>query len=62
MRIVLQRVTRAAVRVRGEPVAEIALHTVLLEAEAGRIEDDLLHRHYLRKHGSSAYYGQPRRP
>ncbi len=45
-----------------EAVAEIALHTVLLEAEAGRIEDDLLHRHYLRKHGSSAYYGQPRRP
>lgn len=44
-----------------EAVATTALHTVMLEAEADRIEDDLLQRHYLRKHGSTAYYGQPHR-
>ena len=44
-----------------EAVAAMALHTVMLEAEADRIEDDLLQRHYLRKHGSTAYYGQPDR-
>jgi L-ribulose-5-phosphate 4-epimerase len=42
-----------------EAVATTALHTVMLEAEADRIEDDLLQRHYRRKHGSTAYYGQP---
>jgi L-ribulose-5-phosphate 4-epimerase len=44
-----------------EAVAAMALHTLMLEAEADRIEDDLLQRHYLRKHGSTAYYGQPDR-
>jgi L-ribulose-5-phosphate 4-epimerase len=43
-----------------EAVAAMALHTVMLAAEAERIEDDLLHRHYERKHGATAYYGQPR--
>ncbi len=43
-----------------EAVAAMALHTVILAAEAERLEDDLLQRHYLRKHGSGAYYGQPR--
>ena len=27
-------------------------------AQAGRIQQDLLDRHYLRKHGTNAYYGQ----
>jgi L-ribulose-5-phosphate 4-epimerase len=36
----------------------MALHTVMLAAEAERIDDDLLRRHYERKHGATAYYGQ----
>jgi len=42
-----------------EAVAAMALHTVTLESAAEAIEDDLLERHYLRKHGADAYYGQP---
>ena len=42
-----------------EAVAGMALDTVLLESAAAGIEDDLLQRHYLRKHGAGAYYGQP---
>jgi L-ribulose-5-phosphate 4-epimerase len=41
-----------------EAVAAMALHTVLLESTAEGIESDLLERHYLRKHGADAYYGQ----
>jgi L-ribulose-5-phosphate 4-epimerase len=42
-----------------EAVAGMALHTLVLESAAEGIEDDLLQRHYLRKHGADAYYGQP---
>jgi L-ribulose-5-phosphate 4-epimerase len=42
-----------------EAVAAIALHTLILESAAEVIEDELLERHYLRKHGADAYYGQP---
>jgi L-ribulose-5-phosphate 4-epimerase len=42
-----------------EAVAGMALNTVLLESAAAGIEDDLLQRHFLRKHGAGAYYGQP---
>ncbi len=42
-----------------EAVAAMALHTVALESAAEAIEDDLLERHYSRKHGADAYYGQP---
>jgi L-ribulose-5-phosphate 4-epimerase len=42
-----------------EAVAAIALHTLTLESAAEAIEDELLDRHYLRKHGADAYYGQP---
>jgi L-ribulose-5-phosphate 4-epimerase len=41
-----------------EAVAAMALHTRALAADAERIDDDLLRRHYERKHGASAYYGQ----
>ena len=34
--------------------------TLVLEAEAPAIDDDLLERHFSRKHGPDAYYGQPR--
>jgi L-ribulose-5-phosphate 4-epimerase len=41
-----------------EEVARMALHTALLNAEAAVIDRALLDRHFLRKHGSGAYYGQ----
>jgi L-ribulose-5-phosphate 4-epimerase len=41
-----------------EAVAGMALQTVVLESAAEGIEEDLLDRHYLRKHGTDAYYGQ----
>ena len=43
-----------------ETVAELALYTLVLEAEASVLDDDLLERHFARKHGPDAYYGQPR--
>ncbi len=43
-----------------EAVAAMALHTVTLADEAERIDDELLRRHYERKHGATAYYGQRR--
>jgi L-ribulose-5-phosphate 4-epimerase len=42
-----------------EAIAAMALHTLTLESAAEAIEDELLERHYLRKHGADAYYGQP---
>ena len=45
-----------------EEVAEMAYHTVVLNtglnAEATEISSALRDRHYLRKHGDTAYYGQ----
>ena len=41
-----------------EAVAASALRTELLRPEAAPIGDELLQRHFLRKHGPSAYYGQ----
>jgi L-ribulose-5-phosphate 4-epimerase len=41
-----------------EEVAEMAYHTIVLNAEAGPIAAALLNRHYHRKHGSAATYGQ----
>ena len=43
-----------------ESVAEMALNTVRLNPDAQPIEQALLDRHFLRKHGPGAYYGQPR--
>ena len=43
-----------------EAVAELALHTLVLKAEASALDDDLLQRHFSRKHGPGAYYGQRR--
>lgn len=42
-----------------EAVAASALRTVLLRPEAEPIGDDLRARHFGRKHGPAAYYGQP---
>jgi L-ribulose-5-phosphate 4-epimerase len=41
-----------------EEVAEMAYHTIVLNAEAEEISAALLDRHFLRKHGNEAYYGQ----
>ena len=41
-----------------EEVARMALYTTLLNPARGPIADVLLDKHYLRKHGRNAYYGQ----
>ncbi len=41
-----------------EAVAAAALRTTLLRPSVEPIGDDLLHRHFSRKHGPDAYYGQ----
>ncbi|MCM3164162.1 L-ribulose-5-phosphate 4-epimerase [Metabacillus litoralis] len=41
-----------------EEVAKMALHTYQLNPIAGPIDQFLLDKHYLRKHGANAYYGQ----
>lgn len=43
-----------------EAVAAMALRTFSLDPEAPVIQDALLGRHFDRKHGPGAYYGQPR--
>lgn len=51
----------AAAAVNGatlEIIAEMALKTLKLNAEAPPIDAFLLDKHYLRKHGKNAYYGQ----
>lgn len=42
-----------------EEVAKMAMHTLLLNPDCGPIQQVLLDKHYLRKHGKGAYYGQP---
>lgn len=42
-----------------EEVARMALYTVMLNPAQSPVEPFLLDKHYLRKHGSKAYYGQP---
>ncbi len=41
-----------------EQVAEMALKTAILKPELPPISQALLDKHYLRKHGKDAYYGQ----
>lgn len=41
-----------------EQVAEMALKTAALRSELPPISQTLLDKHYLRKHGENAYYGQ----
>ncbi len=41
-----------------EEVARLAYDTIVLEAEAESLPAALMDRHFNRKHGSSAYYGQ----
>lgn len=41
-----------------EEVAKMALQTYQLDPTKGHMDQELLDKHYLRKHGASAYYGQ----
>ncbi len=41
-----------------EEVAFMDWHAIILNPEAGRMQQELLDKHYLRKHGENAYYGQ----
>jgi L-ribulose-5-phosphate 4-epimerase len=41
-----------------EYCAEMALNSLIVNPKAGGIKQTLLDKHYLRKHGSEAYYGQ----
>jgi L-ribulose-5-phosphate 4-epimerase len=45
-----------------EEVAKLAYRTVTLNASAGAIGPALLDKHFLRKHGPGAYYGQAKGP
>ncbi len=45
-----------------ETVAGTALHTLLLAPGSEPVSEELLLRHFLRKHGAAAYYGQGRKP
>lgn len=42
-----------------EEVAKMAYHTRQLNAGIPSMQQELLDKHYLRKHGANAYYGQP---
>jgi L-ribulose-5-phosphate 4-epimerase len=42
-----------------EAVAALAFRASVLNPAAGELDDTLLRRHFLRKHGPDAYYGQP---
>lgn len=41
-----------------ESVAEMAYQTLLINPEIGKMDKYLLDKHFLRKHGKNAYYGQ----
>ncbi len=41
-----------------EEVAFMNFHAMMMNPGAGRMQQELLDKHYLRKHGANAYYGQ----
>ena len=41
-----------------EEVAFMDFHAMAMNPQAGRMQQELLDKHYLRKHGKNAYYGQ----
>ena len=41
-----------------EELAKMALFTISIDPEAARLKQTLINKHYDRKHGSNAYYGQ----
>ena len=44
-----------------EEVAFMNFHSLALEPGTPAMQQDLLEKHYLRKHGASAYYGQSKK-
>jgi len=44
-----------------EAIAAMAFRTLVIEGSTPEIDGQLLARHFDRKHGAGAYYGQPRR-
>lgn len=42
-----------------EEVAKMAAHTEAIQPKAGHAPQEIQDKHYLRKHGPNAYYGQP---
>jgi L-ribulose-5-phosphate 4-epimerase len=44
-----------------EFIARLAGETLRLRPDAPPMQDELRDKHFFRKHGSSAYYGQPKR-
>ncbi len=45
-----------------EEVAFMNFHTLMLEPGTSPVQQQLLDKHYLRKHGVNAYYGQTKKP
>ena len=41
-----------------EELAKMAFQTETLNKEVSKMQEDLLNKHFLRKHGANAYYGQ----
>lgn len=41
-----------------ETLAEMALKSIIIDPDVPEMQQELLDRHYLRKHGPGAYYGQ----
>lgn len=44
-----------------EHIARVAYRTIAINGDAGAISADLHDKHFLRKHGSQAYYGQQKK-
>ena len=42
-----------------EQVARVAVLTLVIDPEAAPLPEVVVERHYTRKHGPGAYYGQP---
>ena len=55
-RKVLEKAVETAITV--EEVAKMAYLTLMLNPEADTVSKTLLEKHYYRKHGKNAYYGQ----
>ena len=45
-----------------EEIAFMNFHTLMLEPGISPMQQELLDKHYLRKHGANAYYGQTKKP
>ena len=45
-----------------EELAKLAFFTLHINPNTPRLKDSLIEKHYRRKHGAHAYYGQPHTP